>query len=31
MDMGEGKEREGEIYGDGNIETYNTICKLDNQ
>ena len=31
MDMEGGKEREGEMYGDGNIKTYNTICKLDSQ
>ena len=31
MDMGEGKEGEGEIYGESNTEIYNTICKIDSQ
>ena len=26
-----GKERESKMYRDGNMETYNTICKLDSQ
>ena len=28
---GEGEEREGERYGQNNMGTYNTICKIDNQ
>ena len=30
---GRGEERvgEGEIYGESNMETYNTICKIDSQ
>lgn len=24
-----GEEREGEMYGEGNMETYNMICKID--
>ena len=30
MDLGE-KGREGEMYGESNIETYITICKIDSQ
>ena len=29
MDMVGGEEREGEMYGESNMETYNTICKID--
>ena len=29
--MGGGEETEGEMYGESNIETYNTICKIDSQ
>ena len=28
--QGEG-EGEGEMYGESNMETYNTMCKIDNQ
>ena len=31
MDVGEGEEGEGEIYGESNMETVNTICKIDSQ
>ena len=31
MDMGEGEEEKGEMYGESNMETYNTICKIDSQ
>ena len=31
MDMVGGEEGEGEMYGEGNIEIYNTICKIDSQ
>ena len=31
MDMGGGEEGGGEIYGESNMETYNTICKIDSQ
>jgi len=31
MDIGEGEEGEGEIYGESNIEIYNTMCKTDSQ
>ena len=31
MDMGGQEEGEGEMYGEGNIEIYNTICKIDSQ
>ena len=31
MDMGDGEEEEGEMYGESNMETYNTICKIDSQ
>ena len=30
MDMGRGEE-EGEMYGESNMETYITICKIDSQ
>jgi len=30
-DMGGGKEREGGMYGESNIEIYKTICKIDSQ
>ena len=30
MDMREGR-REGEMYGESNMETYNAICKIDIQ
>ena len=26
-----GEEREGEMYGESNMETYITICKIDSQ
>ena len=26
-----GRGREGEMYGEGNMETYITICKIDSQ
>ena len=26
-----GEEGEGEIYGESNIEIYNTVCKIDSQ
>ena len=26
-----GEEEEGEMYGESNIEVYNTICKIDSQ
>ena len=26
-----GEERDGEMYGKSNMETYNTICKIDSQ
>ena len=29
--MGRGEKTEGEMYGESNIETYNTICKIDSQ
>ena len=29
MDVGEGKEGEREMYGESNMEIYNTICKID--
>ena len=28
---GWGKEREGRMYGESNMETYITICKIDSQ
>ena len=31
MDMVEGEEGEGGMYGERNIEIYNTICKIDSQ
>ena len=31
MDSGGGEEGEGEMYGDNNMETYNTICKIESQ
>ena len=31
MDMEVGEEGEGEKYGEGNMETYITICKVDSQ
>ena len=31
MDMEGGKEGEGEMYGNSNMETYNTMCKIDSQ
>ena len=31
MDIGREKEREGEMYGENNMETYITICKIDSQ
>ena len=31
MDMRGGEEEEGELYGESNIEVYNTICKIDSQ
>ena len=31
MDMVVGKEGEGEMYGESNMEIFNTICKIDNQ
>ena len=31
MDMRGGEEEEGELYGENNIEVYNTICKIDSQ
>ena len=31
MDMRGGEEGEGEMYGERNMETYNTICKIDSQ
>ena len=30
MDMVGGEEGEGEMYGNSNIEIYNTICKIAN-
>ena len=29
--MGPGEEGEGEMYGESNMEKYNTICKIDSQ
>ena len=29
MDTGTGEEGEGEMYGESNMEIYNTICKTD--
>ena len=31
MDMVGGEEGEGEMYGNSNIEIYNTICKIGSQ
>ena len=31
MDTGTGEEGEGEMYGESNMEIYNTICKIDSQ
>ena len=31
MDPEGGGEGEGEMYGESNMETYNTICKIDDQ
>ena len=31
MDMRGGDEGEGEMYGESNMEIYNTICKIDSQ
>ena len=31
MDTAAGEEREGTMYGEGNMETYITICKIDSQ
>jgi len=31
MDTGIGEGGEGEMYGLGNMEIYNTICKIDRQ
>ena len=31
MDTGGLEEGEGEIYGESNMEIYNTICKIDSQ
>ena len=31
MDTGRGEEGEGEMYGKSNMESYNTICKIDSQ
>ena len=28
---GGGEEGEGKMYGESNMETYNTICKIDSQ
>ena len=30
-DTGTGEELEGEMYGESNMETYDTICKIDSQ
>ena len=30
MDMGGNEAREGEMCGESNLETYITICKIDN-
>ena len=29
MDMGGGEEGQGEMYGESNVEIYNTIHKID--
>ena len=31
MDMGEGEEGEGEMYEENNMETYNTMSRIDSQ
>jgi len=31
MGMGGGEEREDEMYGESNMEIYNTICKIDSK
>ena len=31
MDMVEGEEGEGEMYGESNTEIYNAVCKRDSQ
>ena len=31
MDMARGEEREGEMYGESNMEIYNIIGKIDHQ
>ena len=31
MDTGQGKDREGEMPGESNMETYNTMYKTDSQ
>ena len=31
MDMGWGEEGKGGMYGESNMETYITICKIDSQ
>jgi len=31
MDTGGGKKGDGEMYGESNMETYNTIWKIDSQ
>ena len=31
LPYGHGKKGEGEMYGKSNMETYITICKIDNQ
>ena len=31
MDTRGGEEGEGEMYGESNIEIYNTICKIDSR
>ena len=31
IDMERGQEGEGEMYGESNMETYITICKIDSQ
>ena len=31
MDTGVGEEGAGEVYGESNMETYITMCKIDSQ
>ena len=31
MDVDGWEEGEGEVYGESNMEVYNTICKIDSQ